>query len=136
LAFFNRREYARRFIYLGVTVFTVAEILFALSRNFALCVALLVVVGFFSTLFTTTSNTRILSLTPNELQGRVMSVYSLMFLGMTPFGSLVAGIVAQRWGAPVALAGGAAITLVFTILVYLFRPTRRHVPRAERVGQS
>ena len=129
LAFFNRREYARRFIFTGATVFTGAEIVFALSRNYALSIGLLVLVGVFSTLFTTTANTRVLSLTPAQLQGRVMSVYSLMFLGMAPFGSLLSGAVAQRFGAPAALIAGAAIALGFTLFIILYRPVERAARR-------
>lgn len=130
LAFFNRRDLARRFIYTGAFVFLIAEIAFGFSRLFPLSVVLLVIVGLFSTLFTTTANTRVLSLTPSRLQGRVMSVYSLMFLGMTPFGSFLSGVVAERYGAPVAVVAGAIITLLFTLLVFVYRPTQRAERRA------
>jgi MFS family permease len=132
LAFFNRREHARRFIYTGAIVFSVAEIIFGFSRIYGLSIGLLLLVGSFSTLFTTTANTRVLSLTPSHLQGRVMSVYSLMFLGVTPFGSLLAGAVAQRFGATVAVIGGAAITLAFTLAVFIYNPSRRAARSAAR----
>lgn len=121
LVFLRRSDLSRRLIYSGVIVFTVTEIGFSFSRAYLLDAVLLVIVGFSMTLFTTTANTRVMSLTPGRLQGRVMSVYSLMFLGMTPFGSLLAGIVAQRWGAPAALASGASVTLVVSIAVFLYR---------------
>ncbi|MBV9282181.1 MAG: MFS transporter [Chloroflexi bacterium] len=131
LAFFNRREYARFSILAGAVIFTMAEILFGFSRVYYLSLALLLAVGFFSTICTTTANTTVLSLTPSRLQGRVMSVYSLMFLGVTPFGSFLAGVVAQRFGAPAALIAGAAITLAFTVFVILYRPVDRARRRAE-----
>jgi len=136
IAFLNRRDLARRFIYLGATAFCIAEILFALSHVYALCVALLMVVGVSQTLFTTTANTRILSLTPSHLQGRVMSLYSLMFLGMTPFGSFLSGVVAERYGAPSAFISGAAITLVFTGVVFALHPSQRTAKRVEERAQS
>jgi predicted MFS family arabinose efflux permease len=136
LAFFSRTHLTRVLIYTGATVFTVAEILFALSRLYGLSIGLLVLVGLFSTLFTTTCNTRVLSLTPSELQGRVMSVYSLFFLGTTPFGSFLSGLVAQRFGAPAALIAGAGITLAFTIFVFFYRPTARAARRAEQRAVS
>jgi predicted MFS family arabinose efflux permease len=136
LAFFSRAEFTRVLIYTGAIVFTVAEILFALSRVYALSIALLVCVGLFSTLFTTTCNTRVLSLTPPQLQGRVMSVYSLFFLGTTPFGSFLSGLVAQRYRAPAALIAGAGITLAFTIFVFFYRPTARAARRAEERALS
>jgi MFS family permease len=125
LATINRRDLARPFIYAGVVVFSATEILFGLSRIYGLSITLLVIVGLSSNFFTTTANTRVLTLTPSHLQGRVMSVYSLMFLGVTPFGSFLAGLVAQRFGAPTALISGAAVTLVFSIAVYLYRPSQR-----------
>jgi MFS family permease len=56
---------------------------------------------------------------PDELRGRVMAVYSMMFMGMAPFGALLSGAIAQHWGAPltvrlggiVSLAGGATFAL-------------------------
>ncbi|MGI8968766.1 MAG: MFS transporter [Chloroflexota bacterium] len=131
LSFLKRTNLTRWFIYLGASIFTAAEIVLGLSRNFALSFGLLVIVGLASTFFTTTANTRILTLTPSNLQGRVMSIYSLMFLGMTPFGSLLAGLVAQRWGAPTALIICGAVTLVFTITVFFYHPTRRARRRLE-----
>jgi MFS family permease len=63
------------------------------------------------------SNTLIQSLVSDELRGRVMAVYSMMFMGMAPFGSLLAGALAHSLGAPstVALGGIACImgALVF-----------------------
>jgi MFS family permease len=63
------------------------------------------------------SNTLIQSMTPNTLRGRTMAVYSMMVLGMAPFGALLAGALATRVGpaATVALGGGCCIlgALVF-----------------------
>lgn len=133
LAFFNRRDLARRLIYAGALVFTVTEFLFGLSHSYGLSIGLLVIVGISSNLFTTTANTTVLSQTPSHLQGRVMSVYSLMFLGMTPFGSFLSGVIAERYGAPAALTSGAVVTFVFTIIVFAYRT--RHRTR-ERLAQQ
>ena len=50
------------------------------------------------------SNTLIQSMIPNRLRGRVMSVYSMMFMGMAPMGALVAGALAAPLGAPATVA--------------------------------
>src|SRR5258708_17976845 len=57
------------------------------------------------------SNTLIQAMTPDVLRGRVMAVYSMMFMGMAPFGALFGGAIADRLRAPVtvAIGGGAAI---------------------------
>jgi MFS family permease len=125
LAFFNRRDLARRLIYGGVFVFTLTEVALGFSRSYGLSIVLLLIIGVSSTLFTTTANTMVLAGTPSHLQGRVMSVYSLMFLGMTPFGSFLSGLVAQRAGTDVALILGGAITFVFAVLVFVYRSRLR-----------
>ncbi len=129
LSFFTRREYARRLVYVGICCLTLSEIALGFSRLMAVSVGLLVLTGLSQTLFATTANTRILTLTPRYLQGRVMSVYSLMFLGVTPFGSLLAGWVAERYGSPAALVMGGAITLVLTAIVFVYRTM--HLRRVE-----
>lgn len=134
LAFLTRPEYARRLVYVGALTLTVAEIVLGFSRVVGVSVGLLIVIGLSQTLFTTTANTSILTLTPRRLQGRVMSVYSLMFLGMTPFGSFLAGWIAERFGAQAAMIAGGAVTLVFTVLVFLYR-TIHSVP-AEPIDAS
>jgi MFS family permease len=97
--------------------FGVALSIFALSRSLAFSVALLVVAGFCAMTQLGASNTLIQSVVPDRLRGRVMSVYSMMVLGMAPIGSLVAGASAERFGAPVTVfAGGlccVAAALVF-----------------------
>jgi MFS family permease len=134
LAFFMRQAYARRLVYVGAVTLTVAEIVLGFSRIVAVSVGLLIVIGLSQTLFTTTANTSILTLTPRRLQGRVMSVYSLMFLGMTPFGSFLAGWIAERFGASTAMVLGGAITLVFTVLLFLYRTI--HSALAEPIDVS
>jgi MFS family permease len=86
-------------------------VLFALSRTFWVSAALLVGVGFAMMLQMGSSNTLIQSMVPDHLRGRVMSVYSMMFTGMAPFGALLAGLVADRFGAPATVAMGGAICL-------------------------
>ncbi len=55
------------------------------------------------------SNTLIQTMVPDRLRGRVMAVYSMMFMGMAPFGSFFAGALADRLGAPITVAiGGVA----------------------------
>jgi predicted MFS family arabinose efflux permease len=89
--------------------FGAALVLFALSRSFWLSAALLVPAGFCMMLQMASSNTLIQTMTPDHLRGRVMSVYSMMFMGMAPFGALMGGALADRLGAPVTVAmGGVA----------------------------
>ncbi len=97
--------------------FGIALIFFAYSHYLWLSLILLVPVGFAMMTQMSSSNTLIQAMVPNELRGRVMSVYSMMFMGMAPFGALLAGSLAKYLGAPntVALGGVACIlgSLIF-----------------------
>lgn len=92
----------------GFATFLIA---FALSTHFWLSTALLVPVGFCMMLQMSSSNTLIQAMVPDHLRGRVMSVYSMMFMGMGPFGALIAGAIADRLGAPLAVIMGAVACL-------------------------
>ena len=73
---------------------------FALSRAFWLSAALLFVVGMSMITQAASTNTLIQSMVPDALRGRVMAVYAMMFMGMSPIGALVEGALAERIGAP------------------------------------
>jgi MFS family permease len=71
-------------------------------------VALLVPVGFAMMTQMAASNTLIQSMVPDTLRGRVMAIYSMMFMGMAPVGALLSGVLAERLGAaPTVALGGA-----------------------------
>jgi MFS family permease len=85
---------------------------FALSHSFWLSVLLLLPVGYCMMLQMACSNTLIQVMVPDALRGRVMAVYSMMFMGMAPIGALLGGALAESIGAPRTVAiGGAACLL-------------------------
>ena len=85
-------------------------IAFALSRALPLSLLLLVGVGAGMMMTSACTNTFIQTVVPEALRGRVMSFYTVAFLGTAPIGSLLAGVVADRIGAPrTVLWGGAAV---------------------------
>ena len=79
-------------------------------------------------LFFSTSNTVLQTIVPDEMRGRVMGVWSLVFGAMIPLGSLEAGAVAHWLGTPFALGFGAIICAV-SALVTLFVIRRREATR-------
>jgi len=90
----------------------VSLICFSFSTSFWLSVALLLPAGYSMMLQMACSNTLIQTMVPDHLRGRVMSVYSMMFMGMAPFGAFFGGALADRIGAPITIAvGGAACVL-------------------------
>jgi MFS family permease len=92
--------------------FGIGLILFSLSRWFWLSVILLVATGFCMMLQMACTNTLLQSMVPDRLRGRVMALYSMMFIGMAPFGALFAGLVASRLGAPITVVTGGAVCVL------------------------
>jgi hypothetical protein len=74
------------------------------------------------------TNTLLQTIVPGELRGRILSLYTLMFMGMLPFGSLQMGALAERFSAPVALSIGALICLGFGLFVWWRWPHVRALP--------
>jgi MFS family permease len=99
---------------LGVTL-----VAFASSRAFWLSAVLLVVSGFALMLATASVNTVIQTLVSDRMRGRVMSLYAMAFIGVTPVGSLAGGALATRWGAPWTVAIGG---LACVVLAVVFQP--------------
>lgn len=112
--------------WVGATLFCATQIAFSFMRSLPLAMAALAVMGLFMILFLADANTLVQSLVPDALRGRVMGVYTLVFQGSTPFGSLLAGLIAARLhSVPIALAGGSAISLVAIAVVWWLRPATR-----------
>jgi len=120
-----------RWIAVSTGVFGASLILFSLSHSFWIAAALLVPVGLAMMTQMGASNTLIQTMTPDHLRGRVMSVYSMMFMGMAPLGALLAGVMADRFGAPFTVAAGGAVAIVGSIVFSLRLPALR--PEARRL---
>jgi MFS family permease len=93
----------------GVWIFSVTLALFAFNKNLYLSVVLLALVGFGVVLYFSTSNTVLQTIVPDEMRGRVMGIWTLIFGGMIPLGSLEAGVMADFFGTPATMASGALI---------------------------
>ncbi|MDO8674196.1 MAG: MFS transporter, partial [Dehalococcoidia bacterium] len=108
-------------------VFGISLTLFALSPWFQTSVVILILVGYSSSMYAAMTNTLIQIIVPDELRGRMMSFYMLALNGMMPLGSLQAGFLASRIGAPSTLVIGGAIVVVFSIAVMIFVPRLRQL---------
>src|SRR5204863_9793337 len=93
----------RRLALGGVWLFSAALLVLSLSRNFYLALVFLLVAGLGMLLFFSMSNTVLHTIVPDEMRGRVMGVWSLVFGAMIPLGSLEAGALAHWLGTPFAL---------------------------------
>ncbi len=100
-------------------------VLFSFSHHFWLSAALLLPVGFCMMLGMSSSNTLIQAMTPDHLRGRVMAMYTMMFMGMAPFGSLFAGAVAEHLGAAFTVSVGAVACIGAAFLFFFHLPKIR-----------
>ena len=116
--------------------FGISLVLFSLSRNFWLSAMLLLPVGFCMMLQMSSSNTLIQAMVPDELRGRVMALYTMMFMGMAPFGSLFAGALAHRLGAPLTVSIGAVACIGAATLFFFHLPRIRVEARRLIVAQE
>jgi MFS family permease len=119
----------------GVWIFAGALIGFAFTTNFVLALLLLTLGGFGMLLFFSTSNTVLQTIVPDEMRGRVMGVWGLVFGAMIPLGSLEAGSLAHYVGAPLTLAFGAAVCAVagfVTLIVIRKREAEERVAAVAR----
>jgi len=109
------------FILLGNTVFAASLMLFSITKIFLLALPILFISGAGLIMQFSMINTTIQHMVSDNIRGRVLGIYTLMFLGMAPFGSFQIGIVADRFGSPFAIQLGALIVFAYGIYVYLNR---------------
>ncbi len=121
-----------KFLLGGTLLFGSVIIVFALSRSFALSMTCLVFIGGAMVSITATINNLLQMLVTDEMRGRVMSMYSLAFMGLAPVGSLLIGsaadLIGSRWnyhGAQLAMAGSGAVVVLFAIYVLITQPRLR-----------
>lgn len=96
----------------GAFGFGLGLLAFSLSRSFWLSGLLLAPTGFAMMVQMAASNTLLQLLVPDALRGRVMSLYSMMFMGMAPLGALLAGALAGLIGAPATVALGGVLCML------------------------
>ena len=89
-----------RVIAVSAAVFGLGLIGFGLSHVFWLSMVMMLVAGFGMMQGMAASNTIIQTIVSEDMRGRVMSYYTIAFVGMSPFGSLLAGAMAHTVGAP------------------------------------
>jgi len=111
---------SRRTLMIGATGFPVLLTGLALSNVWLTTVAVLIALGVFSITFSATANSRLQMLSAPEMRGRVMSFYTLLFMGSTPIGSLVIGTLADHQGVQTATAEVALICAIGVVIGYLY----------------
>ena len=118
-----------RLIIIALNIFGIGLIAFALSRILSLSLILMVLVGFGMMVQMASSNRIIQTIVEEDKRGRVMSFYTMAFMGMAPFGSLLAGSVASKIGAPNTLIIGGASCILGSFIFAKKLPLIREMVR-------
>ena len=96
----------------GSIILGVATVVLAVTRVFPVSLGLMVVIGFGSILMAATGNATIQLAVPDQLRGRVMSVYTTVFSASMPIGGIAFGAIASGYGSTSAIALGGVLTVV------------------------
>jgi MFS family permease len=120
----------------ATAVFGAAMIAFGHSRSIPVSIGLVFITGFSIMLQLAACNTLLQTIAEESKRGRVMSLYTMAFIGTAPIGSLLAGTIAENFGAPMALTIGGSACICGSILFARNLPAlRREVrPIYEQAG--
>jgi predicted MFS family arabinose efflux permease len=125
----------RLLVFGGLTVFSTMLLLLALVTNYYLALVFLAFGGWGMLLFFSTVNTLLQTSASDEMRGRVMGVWALVFGGTTPLGGLEAGTLSHYLGVRFALALGALVCGLAALVVWLLvRQTPSAVGPATSTG--
>jgi MFS family permease len=103
-------------------IWVAALLEFSLSRVFVLSLVTLFVAGYCQISFLATTNSRLQTITPDHLRGRVLALYVQAFAGLSPIGNVQAGVLATLFGAPWSMAIGALIAGMALVVISLVTP--------------
>jgi MFS family permease len=127
IASLGRFEFRGRLLTLGTFAFPGLLIVFSLIHWLPLALVILVGVGLAQIFIFNLCNSLVQTHVPEELRGRVMGIYSLVFFGLMPLGALWVGAVAESFGEPAAIFIGSSITLACACLIWVFAPRVRRL---------
>lgn len=121
MAMRSRKPPSLRLLAVSAMALCILELVMVPVRSLSMICGLLALIGFAMIACTTSANSLIQMQSPNRLRGRIMSIYVLVFIGFSPFGSYGTGLAAHYWGAPAALGIGAGIGLGLILALLLVR---------------
>ena len=117
LAAASRRGPDRGLIHTGAVVVTLMVLVLGFVRTFHQAATLLFVAGFSMIVFSATANSFVQALAPDHLLGRVMSIYSVLWAGITPVGALLIGGIMDLWGPRAGFVVGGSLGLLSIVVV-------------------
>jgi len=113
----------------AAAIFGLGLIIFAFSKNLYFSLSMMMVSGFGMLIQIAASNTLLQTITEDDKRGRVMSFFTMAFMGMSPFGNLIAGAMADKIGAPNTVLISGAICIIGAIIFLTRLPSLRKITR-------
>jgi MFS family permease len=111
----------------SAAVMSLGTVVLSFVHVFAVAICVLVAVGLAVMSFAGSSNVLIQTLSPDEMRGRAISVFTMVILGLVPLGSLLLGTLATFVGLQAALAAGGAVSFVLSVVVFAGNAELRRV---------
>jgi MFS family permease len=118
-----------RIIVISSNLFGIGLIGFSLSRLFWLSLLMMLLIGFGMMVEMASSNTVLQTIVEEDKRGRIMGFYTMAFMGMVPFGSLLAGTLANYIGAPNTVMIGGVACILGSVLFAKKLPSLRRITR-------
>jgi MFS family permease len=125
IATLGRKTIRGRLITAGSLFFPLFVAIFALVNALSGSLLLMALIGFATIFVLNLSNAMIQSLTPDNLRGRVMGVYSTIFMGSIPLGAIIIGTLAEYAGEAEAVLSSASAAMIISAIVWMLVPKIR-----------
>jgi MFS family permease len=129
--FLARRLTTRRppmpFFLGGLALFLSGLLALSLTRNYYLALGAMALIGFGMVTQLSTGNSLLQLNVPDQMRGRIMSLFSLMIMGSVPFGSMLYGIVATYLGPNLVITLGSLSAAAVSGFIFLRYPSLRHL---------
>jgi len=127
IASLGRFTYKGKLLTVGTFAMPIMLLIFSQVRHVPMSLLILIMVGMAQIPIMNLANALVQTQVPDTMRGRVMGIYTLLFMGMMPLGGLWAGSLAERLNEPAVVILGAAIALTTATVVYLFFPQVRRL---------
>jgi MFS family permease len=127
MSYLSRRLGRGNVLLMTVVVMSISALGLAGATTLFPASLLIALFGFAMILFFIALNTTIQSQVPDQFRGRVLSLYTLTFMGLSPFGALAMGMIADRIGTPNALIVYAILNGVLSLAIFMRWPGVRHL---------
>jgi MFS family permease len=129
VATFGHRIRPRILVLGGLWLFSAMLLLLALTRSYYLALACLMVGGWGMLIYFSTTNTVIQTSVSDDMRGRVMGIWALVFGGMLPLGGLEAGTLSHFYGVPWTIAIGATVCAAAAFVTWQFARRSPEAPQ-------